>query len=437
VKKSIASAVVILSVMFLVAGLAVAYEPDEHDLGGRTVTFAGHNMHYHEMMPEGSPTWDRVKAAEEQHNFSLELRFIDGNSVLESVVAAGLAGDDTIDLVQLSLRDYVALATQGALVPLGDILGDYWENLPPAHQGRDGARELFTVGGEVYAVPIYFGSYQDIMLIAWNPVLFEDAGLPSLYDLINAGEWTWEKAREIGAQLTRDTDGDGAIDQYGFAGMFPSHSMSNTLLATLATNNVTLTKEVEGKTVVAIDDGGRASAILNIVRQIAFEDGSVHPDPWNFDNFKNGKVAMFFAPLWSLYHTKNENFPQGIAFLPKGPDADDYTVGIANTSLMAVPVTTNEDPKAVIDLWTAIHPPELIDGDVDFRLSLSEDEEGFYIMLQAVTGYSLLSPYVGILNEQNFFSHMWDAVTGAVSPAEAIAAMSPMIQARLDDLLGQ
>ena len=79
---------------------------------------------------------------------------------------------------------------------------------------------------------------------------------------------------------------------------------------------------------------------------------------------------------------------------------------------MAVPVTTNEDPKAVIDLWTAIHPPELIDGDVDFRLSLSEDEEGFYIMLQAVTGYSLLSPYVGILNEQNFFSHMWDAVTG-------------------------
>ena len=88
--------------------------------------------------------------------------------------------------------------------------------------------------------------------------MFKEAGLPSLYDLIESGEWTWEKMREIAAALVADTDGDGQIDRYGVGGMFPNHSPWNTLVPVLATNEVQLTAEVNGRVVFDLDAGGKA-----------------------------------------------------------------------------------------------------------------------------------------------------------------------------------
>jgi len=410
------------------------YEPGDHDFGGRTVVFVGHNQ---QAPREGTATWDRLQAAQERYNVKVEFRFVSQEEILAHALAAIVAGDSTYDLIQVRSADYVALATQGALIPLDDVMpAEFWESLPAPHQGRAGFREARMINGKSYGVPLPFGDYINVSLIAWNPRLFANAGLTSLYDLTASGSWTWDVAREYAAKLTADTDGDGIIDRHGFAGMFPTHSMHNTLLPVLATNNVELTKEVDGRVVFNLDENGKTSTMIDIIRRIA-EDRSVRPDAWNFDAFKNQYVGMFVTPLWALDSTKNQNFLQGISLLPMGPEATGYTMSVSSLNQMVVPVSTDEDPRALIDLWISIYPPDLIDEDVEYRLSTAEDEEGFINLYQAITDYSLFSPYTGVLSASNFWDPMQDVIDGKMSPAEGIAQVAPLIQAALDDLLRQ
>jgi multiple sugar transport system substrate-binding protein len=66
---------------------------------------------------------------------------------------------------------------------------------------------IFRRGGALYAFPKGFTP----MLIAYNKDLFDRAGVPYPRE-----EWTWEEFRAAARRLTRDTDGDGATDQWGF-----------------------------------------------------------------------------------------------------------------------------------------------------------------------------------------------------------------------------
>ena len=67
---------------------------------------------------------------------------------------------------------------------------------------------VFTRGGAVYALP---QGYTPIV-VAYNKDLFDRAGLPYPND-----DWTWDDFKRIAKLLTRDTDGDGQIDQWGTA----------------------------------------------------------------------------------------------------------------------------------------------------------------------------------------------------------------------------
>ena len=53
--------------------------------------------------------------------------------------------------------------------------------------------------------------------MVYNQSMLEREGLPDIYDLWTSGNWTWEEAEKLATAVTRDTDGDGSIDQYGIA----------------------------------------------------------------------------------------------------------------------------------------------------------------------------------------------------------------------------
>jgi multiple sugar transport system substrate-binding protein len=66
---------------------------------------------------------------------------------------------------------------------------------------------IFRREGALVAVPKGFTP----MLVAYNRDVFDRAGVPYPRD-----DWTWEEFRAAARALTRDTDGDGAVDQWGF-----------------------------------------------------------------------------------------------------------------------------------------------------------------------------------------------------------------------------
>ena len=67
------------------------------------------------------------------------------------------------------------------------------------------AMEAFQSDGVQYGLPKDFNAY----VLFYNKQLFREAGIDSL-------PTNWEYFKEIAAQLTRDKDGDGRTDQYGF-----------------------------------------------------------------------------------------------------------------------------------------------------------------------------------------------------------------------------
>jgi|GEM_PF-4559294 len=102
--------------------------------------------------------------------------------------------------------NFPEFAAAGYLVPLdsyveqhGVDLADY---VPEAIEGA-------TWEGELYALPDSF--HNGVSILYYNKTMFDEAGIAYPTD-----EWTYDDMAAAAAQLTKDTDGDGLIDQYGW-----------------------------------------------------------------------------------------------------------------------------------------------------------------------------------------------------------------------------
>ena len=67
---------------------------------------------------------------------------------------------------------------------------------------------IFRRGAAIYALPKGYTP----MVLVYNKDLFDRAGIPYPSD-----DWTWDDFLRVAQSLTRDTDGDGQIDQWGTA----------------------------------------------------------------------------------------------------------------------------------------------------------------------------------------------------------------------------
>src|SRR5260370_18341401 len=65
---------------------------------------------------------------------------------------------------------------------------------------------MFRRGGALHALP----KGSPPLALAYNKTLFDRAGIPYPTD-----DWTWDDFLRVARALTRDTRGDGAIDQWG------------------------------------------------------------------------------------------------------------------------------------------------------------------------------------------------------------------------------
>lgn len=98
-----------------------------------------------------------------------------------------------------------SFAKMRLLMSYSDYLKDSSVNL--AEDFDAVALELGTVDGEVYGLPWSM----EAMCLVYNKQMFADAGLDP-----EAPPTTWAEVIEYGKALTKDLDGDGTIDQYGY-----------------------------------------------------------------------------------------------------------------------------------------------------------------------------------------------------------------------------
>ena len=451
----------------LVFGMVQIGFAARHDFNGETVTFfimedgfnrLGGGDSYYEQGPNRA--W--LEEVEEMFNVNIEFNSANRRNFRQEVMTGMIAGDPPGDIFWTRQDFMLWLANQDVLYPLDGIVNDeYYQRIPELYRNKDFYEFLGT--------PIAFSS-NDIWTreglpfttpagIAWNKDLFDELNLPDLFELQESGNWTYDALIDIAMQATRDTTGDGELDQWGVAGYRNGLHWHQLLMAMVSNDATWVRIDEDGKGTVTITEPAFIDA-LQLWQDLVNVHGAVPRSGLGVDGGKpnhgrdvwnEGNLAMIFGDMNALADAKSNDTIQdwGWVYYPKGPNAEDY-VAYAHLFHVASLGHHVENPEALVELASALfrsadpymlHPKEEYlergldqlarEGYVNDRDSL-ETFRKMYSNMQALPFF------------REFFV-LQDGIADAASgirdgelfaPA-AMAALQPAIQTALDEYLGQ
>lgn len=249
---------------------------------------------------------DIVRAFEEK-NPDIKIKTIhvplNYDDKLQTMIAAGSPPDVFwLDPAQ-SMASY---ASQGALLDITKI--------------ADEDKQFQEQVEKYYKMPIESGMYQGVMYglpwvfnpeaLFYNENLFQESGLP-----VPSSDWIVEDLRTAAQKLTKDLNGDGKPEQYGFAGgewygfiwRFGGEIFDNDQAPTRSTIN-----------------SEKAIAALKFVQELVYKD-KVSPTPAATqalpaeEMFMTGRLAMLGAGGWVVpKFSEIKAFNWNSANMPKG-----------------------------------------------------------------------------------------------------------------------
>lgn len=209
--------------------------------------------------------------------------------------------------------------------------------------------QLGAYRGQRYAIPYVFVAYQ----VVFNKDLFDAADVPyppSSQDDPAFESWTWERFAEVAATLTRDTDGDGAIDQWGYAWSISSPN-PNVLYPFLWQGGADVLNPEA--TASGFRETGLAGLeyLNSLVRAGVIPEGGFHPTV--ADLFYEGRAAMTTSGPTILAVLRSD-FPKlnvGVALTARGPASDFYGGrGSFGNSGFWVIAAASQHPRQALEL---------------------------------------------------------------------------------------
>lgn len=222
------------------------------------------------------------------------------------------AADDAPDLYLLSDQSFPLLAVKNILQPIDEVWDASW--VDPVYMG------MYEWKGQHYGVGL--GAF-DVPYIMFNKTMFELEGIKDPYQRWLDGEWNFDALYECGTAMTRDTDGDGAVDQWGFStwGSYVSQLI-------IANGGRMVTFDEEGYH-SGLKDPKTIEALTFIQKMITLPGGFLNVE--NYATFQQDFVAGKLAMTHGVYMPKPSQMRDevGIVPFPYGPSTDKDTVMIA------------------------------------------------------------------------------------------------------------
>lgn len=252
-----------------------------------------------------------VKYLEENYGCNIECKIVGSNVIMEEIAKLVQSGDSP-DLMDKNDSTYPHWMSKNMYV----ALDDYIDLSLPQWAGLEEIIDSYEWNGKHYYYPFDYtvAPYS----VIYNRGLFEEKGLDDPYELYRAGEWTWDKFKELMIDFVGD-DKDSKVGFYGyfFTGFINSNGTS--LISTdengKLVNNLKSTKVEEAMNFLQSlrKEGLTNPEILN-VDENPIVDGTAAfqiMGGWIFTNYakrqkKNDSLDFFFVPI------------------PRSDDSDEY-----------------------------------------------------------------------------------------------------------------
>lgn len=418
---------VLLIALVLIANLAVAGDytprigvlgPDEVDFGGKTVTVITRDIDW-VVYNGGKPTEERIAEAEQLYNVKIELSTFTGTDALMSRI---MANDSTYDIFRFNHRSgYFPLVSAGMLFPMSQILPEeYFAELPTP--------DLYTIEklafrGDYYGFGVTYDLFNgSMMLMNYKKEIIREENLADPYELWLEDQWDWEAFEKMMIAVTKDTDGDGVVDQYGF------YDLTNGTGAYrfIPFNDAEVAKKDEsGNWVYTLNEPNAINAV-NLINK------------WRNLGILGSNPVFGTGHLAGIRNRLAAGEEIGLVPFPKGPDVERYYYPVFDFASNFLPVNVAY-PEGLIAL-----------ADFLFREGDGQEYLDFYINSYMQTRDHLDVYMAGAENwrgEGETFqnSGLWAitdpamsaALNGEKGVAAAVDEVKPEAQAFLDDLFDQ
>lgn len=435
-KRRVVFNLTMVVLLIALSGLAYAYvpspgvlSPDQVDFRGATITLVGNQTDA--AFQAGGIKEGRIEEAKKLFNIK-EINFLYRPGA-EAMMTRIMTGEATHDIFDADWRDqYFAMAGHDMFYPTNELLpAEYFDNLYSVDYTMQ--KDILSIGETSYTFGHNYGSNFRPTSMVYNQSMLERAGLPDIYDLWKAGKWTWEEAEKLAIAVTRDTTGDGNVDQWGIAWRRIDYALH-------INNAQFIKKDADGRYRYGWADE-EAIWIFDKVAEMYREGYIVPKDLDGANRINSGNVLMQFGA---------DNPEKGVADngdilvtapLPMGPHTDRPIYPEWAIRYAAIPVTA-ENPAGLIALHDFLYRKDDLEFDPWLRNEVATrfpNQKSTEHLVYAINTWAGDVEWVNGLSQTSDISVSWGAdiqplFLGEESPRSYLEAKRPVAQAEIDQL---
>ncbi len=411
-------------------------EEPEYDFGGRVFRIGS----YYDMTPDpesnavNAALAERIAYVEENYNCTIE--FVDlGDDYIDDYTNTVLAGDPIVDIGYAITTTVLPNLIEGGIVyPISDLdtidLSEYkWRQ-------------------DVVDAGYYKGKYYTMVLadpeirygIFWNKTLFDENGLPDLYELYDSGNWNWETFKDVAMQANIDKDNDGTIDIYGF------NARADLAWCYLYSNEAYIAEKTDSGMTLDLNNPRVMEALTayqDFASTVDYRSIDWSVDDWNslILSFENGTSMMCLEEFWISYSYLNDMSDSwGWVPFPKGNSAEDYSCYGKENGCRVI-LNGVEDPEEVALVYDLI--TDITDSEEEFNDLLEDQLENWCDDMETMENVSYIYQNgISRINWINGFSTLNNAVNsmmtaienGDMTPQTALDTYQSAIEAAVSDI---
>jgi multiple sugar transport system substrate-binding protein len=248
-------------------------------------------------------------------------------------ILAAVLGNAPPDLLWFNPTIAGQLVELGALIPLDEKLA----NSPVQEEIAPALYTSMQYKDKIWSVPFATNN----VCVYYRPSLFKAAGITQLPQ-------TWKELRQVAKKLTRDTNGDGRINQHGI--LLPGGKGEFTVFTWLpfmwSGGGKLVNGDAQRAADVVLSDNKGAIAALQFWQNLIISGTAVLSSPergYEIESLVNGKVAMQVTGPWSLGELKQSGVD--FAVFPIPVDKEPATV-IGGENLFLFKTTPERETAA-------------------------------------------------------------------------------------------